>query len=117
MARKKSPVRLHKRTSKAKAKPPSAPALPDRGVIHPGEPSSDPVVVERRELGGVIYQLEWVTCGKPRCACAANNPFRVRRIKHGPYWYAYRLAYRGGGEATSRGRWVSKYIGKVFAEI
>lgn len=42
----------------------------------------------------MTYQLEHVTCGKPKC-----------RRWHGPYWYAY---------WTSGGRTRSLYIGKTL---
>jgi len=67
-----------------------------------GGPSS--AVVERRELDGVTYQLEFRTCGK-RCACSSDFPARG----HGPYWYAY-WPDRDGSRR-------SKYIGKGFRAL
>ena len=69
-------------------------------------------VVERREIGGVVYQLEWVCCGKGKCHCMSDSS-----PGHGPYWYGYRLARTGGGKAAKAGRWVSVYIGAEFREI
>lgn len=50
-------------------------------------------VVDRREEGGITYQLERVQCGKKTC----------KRCPHGPYWYSYQ---RQGGKVKSR------YVGK-----
>ena len=87
-------------------------AVAERGVIRrpsAGSTSKNPVI-ERREVDGVIYQLEMVKCGKKTCKRDALGG-------HGPYWYAYQLSRRGGGLADAGGRWVSKYIGREFREI
>jgi hypothetical protein len=56
------------------------------------------VVVEVRELAGVLYQLERVRCGKEGCG----------RCPHGPYWYAYQRNPRTKKQ-------VSRYIGRELA--
>ena len=58
---------------------------------------------------GVIFQLERVACGKPRCGCASGDPESM----HGPYWYAYRWKKRKHGKG---GRWVSKYVGRELPD-
>lgn len=63
----------------------SPPSPPDRNVV------------EKRDMGAVVYQLELVKCGK-----------KCKKCPHGPYWYAY---YREGG------RQISKYIGKEFKRL
>lgn len=60
-------------------------------------PRGREVLEERRGLvGGYVYRLELVKCGKASCRCATGKG-------HGPYWYAY---------AWSRGRTVSYYVGR-----
>lgn len=83
------------------------------GPIRPPSVKShrSPLVVERRELAGVVYQLEWVKCGTSTCHCMLGSD------GHGPYWYGYKLARPGGGKAGKGGRWVSVYIGGSFHEI
>lgn len=51
----------------------------------------------------VVYQREFVRCGKKRCKCSlpGGKP-------HGPYWYAY-WKVAGGTR--------KKYIGKTFREL
>ncbi len=46
---------------------------------------------------GLLFQLERVECGKPKCKCAAG-------ALHGPYWYVY---WRGKNYRRRSG-----YIGK-----
>ncbi|MBV1858194.1 MAG: hypothetical protein KUG77_07265 [Nannocystaceae bacterium] len=67
-------------------------------------------MVDRRELGGILYQLEWRTCGSKNkktgaawCRCFAAYPSGG----HGPYWYAY-------WREPKTGRRKSRYIGKAF---
>lgn len=55
-------------------------------------------LVDQRKIGGLIYQLEMVKCGKPNCKCSRGQ-------LHGPYWYAYQ---RQGDKLKSQ------YIGKVL---
>lgn len=86
MARKKAPPR---------AKP---------GAIRRKVGTTQQKVVKRRKLRGVLYQLEWITCGTLTCRC-----MREEGPQHGPYWYAYRVG--------SAGRWVSEYVGKKFHEV
>ncbi len=57
-------------------------------------------VVEQKHLGSVVYQLEWVRCGKPKCKCASGE-------LHGPYWYAYQ---------RQEGKLKSWYVGKDLPE-
>lgn len=83
------------------------------GPIRPAPPEPKRKVVERRELDGVIYQREWVTCGTLTCRCMKDPDCQG----HGPYWYAYYLKRQGGGKARAGGRWVSAYVGREFAEI
>lgn len=62
----------------------------------PAPPAPAPTnreVIERREVGGIAYQLEKVRCGKEGCG----------KCPHGPYWYSYQ---RQGGKVKS------KYVGK-----
>lgn len=73
----------------------------------------EPQIVEVRELGRVLYQLEYRTCGKrnpatgkPWCQCFAEYP----RGGHGPYWYGY-------WRDESSGRRRSRYVGKRFEEF
>jgi hypothetical protein len=51
----------------------------------------------------VVYQREFVRCGKKRCKCAVAGG-----RGHGPYWYAY---WRVAGDTRK------KYIGKNFREL
>jgi len=37
------------------------------------------IVIQRKQIENVTFQLEGVRCGKPTC----------KRCPHGPYWYAY----------------------------
>jgi hypothetical protein len=67
------------------------------------EPSSR-IVAEKRSRSGVLYQREYVRCGKARCKRCASS------ATHGPYWYAYRWS-------STLSRVVSTYIGREFAEL
>ncbi|NJL21072.1 MAG: hypothetical protein HC895_10040 [Leptolyngbyaceae cyanobacterium SM1_3_5] len=60
-------------------------------------------VVEVRQLGDRLYQLERVRCGKAGCKCQGE-----KGQLHGPYWYAY---WRTEGKLKSR------YVGKQFRAI
>jgi hypothetical protein len=65
------------------------------------EPIAVPVnsgreVVEKVTEGAIVFQKEWVRCGKHGCRCAEGK-------LHGPYWYSYQ---REGGKVKSR------YVGK-----
>lgn len=60
-------------------------------------------VLKQDRVRSVVYQLEYVKCGKEKCRCAQGKG-------HGPYWYAY---YR----SPRTGRVVSKYCGKEKKEI
>ena len=85
----------------------------ERGPIRKDNPEQRPnPVVERRVVNDVVYQLEWVRCGKARCRC-----MKGLIPGHGPYWYAYKPRRRGGGKATKGGAWVSVYIGAEFREL
>lgn len=50
----------------------------------------------------VVYQLERVRCGKPRCKRCSTS------VGHGPYWYAYWRAKK---------RTSSIYIGKQLRSV
>lgn len=50
-------------------------------------------VVERRQVGAIVFQLEKVRCGKKTC----------HTCPHGPYWYGYQ---------RRNGKVVSFYVGK-----
>jgi len=69
-------------------------------------------VVQRIERGGILYQQEFTRCGKKGCHCLTDES-----RGHGPYWYAYPLARKGGGKAGGAGAWTSKYIGREFREL
>jgi hypothetical protein len=56
-------------------------------------------IYETRELEGIWYQLETVTCGDRTCRCMRCGD------RHGPYWYAFWVDAR-----TKRRR--SAYVGK-----
>jgi hypothetical protein len=58
-------------------------------------------IVEVRRIRGVLYQLEFVRCGKCRHCIAAPV--------HGPYWYRY--AWKKG-KRPNAGRMVSTYVGR-----
>lgn len=98
MPKKKAPPRVDK-----KAGPIREP--------NPETASSTSPIVERRVIRGIVYQLEMVRCGTATCRCMRGGP------GHGPYWYAYKPARKGGGKATAAGRWVSVYIGAEFREL
>lgn len=51
-----------------------------------------------RGYPGIIFQREFVRCGKSRCKCTVG-------ILHGPYWYSYHWNKR-------RRVYVSKYVGR-----
>ena len=62
------------------------------------------IVVEAFTRNGVVYQLEYVKCGRQRCGAC------VLEATHGPYWYAYRWS-------PKLKRLVSTYIGRYFEEL
>lgn len=47
------------------------------------EPQQGREVAERKQVGRVTYQAEFIKCGKANCRCATEGKL------HGPYWYAY----------------------------
>jgi hypothetical protein len=60
--------------------------------------SNNREVVQTEHIGNVIYQLEYIRCGKVGCKCDGEyGEF------HGPYWYAY---WREDNKLRS------KYVGK-----
>lgn len=61
------------------------------------------VVVEVRCIAGVLYQLEFVRCGKSNCRCSRGKQL------HGPYWYAY--------WKDDEGRSRTQYVGKELQTI
>ena len=74
-----------------------------RTLAPPSRPSA--LTDQRVEVDGVVYQQEWVKCGKA-CWCRGAWPERG----HGPYWYAYYVDPRTK-------RWRAVYIGKDFRQI
>jgi hypothetical protein len=54
-------------------------------------------VVERRQVGAIVFQLEKVRCGKAAC----------KSCPHGPYWYGYQ---------RKEGRVTSFYVGKDLSK-
>lgn len=85
---------------------PLAPFVPLEGLESMLSEERLAAVVERRELAGIVYQLERVRCSSKGCWCREAYPDGG----HGPYWYAYYV-----DEVTRR--WRNVYIGKDFREL
>lgn len=60
-------------------------------------------VLETRNMGDRLYQLERIRCGKVGCKCAGEHG-----ELHGPYWYAY---WREDEKLKSR------YVGKRLRQV
>lgn len=75
--------------------------LEEKALVPLAEPPPKPgrEVIEKRQVGQAVYQLEKIRCGKEQCRCSVTGDL------HGPYWYGYQ---RQGGKLKS---W---YVGKVL---
>ncbi|MBD2073349.1 hypothetical protein H6F86_05510 [Phormidium sp. FACHB-592] len=60
-------------------------------------------VLETKNIGDRLYQLERIRCGKVGCKCAGEHG-----ELHGPYWYAY---WRDNEKLRSR------YVGKRLRQV
>ena len=66
----------------------------------------------------MLYRLEYVRCGKPKCRCAGKGAYGVGAAGlglHGPYWYAYWTTERKGWPPTPRLH--KKYVGKKLPAL
>ncbi len=100
-----------KKRATPKRKPPAPPRARARAArrrAQHGPPTGDPEpggrgwVEDRRVVGGVVCQLQFVRCGK-KCWCMKTEfpPW------HGPYWFAY--------VANKRGKLAARYVGKELS--
>lgn len=77
----------------------------------PGKTITGSRVESRAIVRNVIYQREWIKCGRANCRCS-----REAFYFHGPYYYAY-YTKEPAGSPGNGGSFVSRYLGTTFREI